>query len=430
MSVCSRQMKDSGIAWVNKIPSDWDIHPLYYYFAERNRPNRRGKENNLLSLSYGKIIKKDINTCEGLLPASYNSYNIIDPLDIVLRLTDLQNDKRSLRTGLSHERGIITSAYVTLKPSKRVCPAFFHYLLHAYDVEKVLYNMGNGVRQSLNYAELSKLPLLEPSLQEQQQIAGYLDKKCAEIDTLSQNIQKQIEALEQYKRAVITETVTKGLNPSAPMKDSGIPWIGQIPAHWNIVQLNKLCSLQTGGTPQHSEGIVTENTGIAWYTPRDFTDNSIKLKTPSQYIQPEIITKNKILLFPINSVLFVSIASIGKVGVVKNKSYANQQITALIPTVQICGQFLSYVLLTASTYIQKTALYTVMAIVNNQTLGQYKIMVPPASEQQDIAEYLDKKCAKIDGLIQDKQQQLEKLEQYKKATIFEYVTGKKQVPEV
>lgn len=423
-------MKDSGIAWVNKIPSDWDIHPLYYYFAERNRPNRRGKENNLLSLSYGKIIKKDINTCEGLLPASYNSYNIIDPLDIVLRLTDLQNDKRSLRTGLSHERGIITSAYVTLKPSKRVCPAFFHYLLHAYDVEKVLYNMGNGVRQSLNYAELSKLPLLEPSLQEQQQIAGYLDKKCAEIDTLSQNIQKQIEALEQYKRAVITETVTKGLNPSAPMKDSGIPWIGQIPAHWNIVQLNKLCSLQTGGTPQHSEGIVTENTGIAWYTPRDFTDNSIKLKTPSQYIQPEIITKNKILLFPINSVLFVSIASIGKVGVVKNKSYANQQITALIPTVQICGQFLSYVLLTASTYIQKTALYTVMAIVNNQTLGQYKIMVPPASEQQDIAEYLDKKCAKIDGLIQDKQQQLEKLEQYKKATIFEYVTGKKQVPEV
>lgn len=426
----SRPMKDSGIAWVNKIPSDWDIHPLYYYFAERNRPNRRGKENNLLSLSYGKIIKKDINTCEGLLPASYNSYNIIDPLDIVLRLTDLQNDKRSLRTGLSHERGIITSAYVTLKPSKRVCPAFFHYLLHAYDVEKVLYNMGNGVRQSLNYAELSKLPLLEPSLQEQQQIAGYLDKKCAEIDTLSQNIQKQIEALEQYKRAVITETVTKGLNPSAPMKDSGIPWIGQIPAHWNIVQLNKLCSLQTGGTPQHSEGIVTENTGIAWYTPRDFTDNSIKLKTPSQYIQPEIITKNKILLFPINSVLFVSIASIGKVGVVKNKSYANQQITALIPTVQICGQFLSYVLLTASTYIQKTALYTVMAIVNNQTLGQYKIMVPPASEQQDIAEYLDKKCAKIDGLIQDKQQQLEKLEQYKKATIFEYVTGKKQVPEV
>lgn len=423
-------MKDSGIAWINKIPSDWDIHPLYYYFAERNRPNRRGKENNLLSLSYGKIIKKDINTCEGLLPASYNSYNIIDPLDIVLRLTDLQNDKRSLRTGLSHERGIITSAYVTLKPSKRVCPAFFHYLLHAYDVEKVLYNMGNGVRQSLNYAELSKLPLLEPSLQEQQQIAGYLDKKCAEIDTLSQNIQKQIEALEQYKRAVITETVTKGLNPSAPMKDSGIPWIGQIPAHWNIVQLNKLCSLQTGGTPQHSEGIVTENTGIAWYTPRDFTDNSIKLKTPSQYIQPEIITKNKILLFPINSVLFVSIASIGKVGVVKNKSYANQQITALIPTVQICGQFLSYVLLTASTYIQKTALYTVMAIVNNQTLGQYKIMVPPASEQQDIAEYLDKKCAKIDGLIQDKQQQLEKLEQYKKATIFEYVTGKKQVPEV
>ncbi len=201
-------LKDSGIAWLGQIPSVWDIHPLYYYFSERTHPNRFGKENNLLSLSYGKIIKKDINTCEGLLPASYNSYNIIDPMDIVLRLTDLQNDKRSLRTGLSHDRGIITSAYVTLKPARQVYSAFFHYLLHAYDVKKVLYNMGNGVRQSLNYAELSKLPLIEPSLKEQQAIANYLDEKCSKIDAIIQDKQQQLKKLEQYKKATIFEYVT------------------------------------------------------------------------------------------------------------------------------------------------------------------------------------------------------------------------------
>lgn len=201
-------MKDSGIPWIGQIPAHWDCHPLYYYFTERKRPNKFGKETNLLSLSYGKVIKKDINTCEGLLPASYNSYNILDPLDIVLRLTDLQNDKRSLRTGLAHERGIITSAYVTIKPARQVVPAFFHYLLHAYDVGKVLYNMGNGVRQSLNYAELSKLPLIEPTIKEQQAIAEYLDKKCAKIDGIIQAKQQQLEELEQYKKAIIFEYVT------------------------------------------------------------------------------------------------------------------------------------------------------------------------------------------------------------------------------
>ena len=204
----SAPMKDSGIPWIGQIPADWAIHPLYYYFGERNCPNRLGKNNNLLSLSYGKIIKKDINTNEGLLPASYNSYNIIEPLDIVLRLTDLQNDKRSLRTGLSFERGIITSAYVTLKPVKQVSSVFFHYLLHAYDVSKVLYNMGNGVRQSLNYDELSKLPLIEPPLAEQKKIADFLDEKCGKIDALIKTKQEQLSKLEEYKKAIIFEYVT------------------------------------------------------------------------------------------------------------------------------------------------------------------------------------------------------------------------------
>lgn len=178
------EMKDSGIEWVGNIPVHWDVRPLYYYFAERKKKNYLGQEQNLLSLSYGKVIRKDINTSEGLLPDSFNGYNIIEPGDIVLRLTDLQNDKRSLRTGLVKEHGIITSAYVTLKAAKEVVPEYFHYLLHAYDVMKVLYNMGNGVRQGLNYSELSKMHIVAPPIDEQKNIAAYLDAKCKEIESI------------------------------------------------------------------------------------------------------------------------------------------------------------------------------------------------------------------------------------------------------
>lgn len=420
----SRPMKDSGIAWVNKIPSDWDIHPLYYYFAERNRPNRRGKENNLLSLSYGKIIKKDINTCEGLLPASYNSYNIIDPLDIVLRLTDLQNDKRSLRTGLSHERGIITSAYVTLKPSRQVCPAFFHYLLHAYDVEKVLYNMGNGVRQSLNYAELSKLPLIEPPIPEQQRIAEYLDKKCAEIDTLSNSIQQQIDTLEQYKRAVITETVTKGLHPSVPLKDSGIAWLGQIPSVWDIHPLYYYFSERT-----HPNRFGKENNLLSLSYGKIIKKdiNTCEGLLPASYNSYNIID-------PMDIVLRLTDLQNDKrslrTGLSHDRGIITSAYVTLKPARQVYSAFFHYLL---HAYDVKKVLYNmgngVRQSLNYAELSKLPLIEPSLKEQQAIANYLDEKCSKIDAIIQDKQQQLKKLEQYKKATIFEYVTGKKQVPE-
>lgn len=202
------EMKESGIEWVGNIPAHWDVHPLYYYFSERKRKNYLGEEQNLLSLSYGKVIRKDINTSEGLLPDSFNGYNIIEPGDIVLRLTDLQNDKRSLRTGLVTEHGIITSAYVTLKAAKEVVPEYFHYLLHAYDVMKVLYNMGNGVRQGLNYSELSKLHIVAPPIDEQKNIAAYLDAKCKEIESIIESKKQQLTVIDSYKKSLIYEYVT------------------------------------------------------------------------------------------------------------------------------------------------------------------------------------------------------------------------------
>lgn len=202
------EMKDSGIEWVGNVPAHWDVRPLYYYFAERKKKNYLGQEQNLLSLSYGKVIRKDINTSEGLLPDSFNGYNIIEPGDIVLRLTDLQNDKRSLRTGLVKEHGIITSAYVTLKAAKEVVPEYFHYLLHAYDVMKVLYNMGNGVRQGLNYSELSKMHIVAPPLDEQKNIAARLDCVCKGIESIIASKKQQLAVIDSYKKSLIYEYVT------------------------------------------------------------------------------------------------------------------------------------------------------------------------------------------------------------------------------
>ena len=202
------EMKDSGIEWVGEIPTTWNIHPVYYYFGERRNKNYALAEQNLLSLSYGRVIRKSIDTVGGLLPASFNTYNIVEAGDIIIRPTDLQNDKRSLRTGLVTELGIITSAYIDLMPKENVNSEYFHYLLHAYDIQKVFYNMGNGVRQGLNYSEFSKLMVIAPPVTEQAQIVEYLDAKCKEINDIINEKKNQLEVLDQYKKSLIYEYVT------------------------------------------------------------------------------------------------------------------------------------------------------------------------------------------------------------------------------
>ena len=202
------EMKDSGIEWVGAIPVHWSIHPVYTYFGERKKKNSFGREDNLLSLSYGRVIRKDINTSDGLLPESFNTYNIVEAGDIIIRPTDLQNDKRSLRTGLVKEHGIITSAYIDLYPLKRVDSRYFHFLLHAYDVMKVFYNMGNGVRQGLNYSEFSRLMVFEPPYSEQVAMADFLESKVTEADEIIEQKKEQITVLDAYKRSLIFEYVT------------------------------------------------------------------------------------------------------------------------------------------------------------------------------------------------------------------------------
>ena len=415
-----REMKDSGIEWIGNIPTSWNIHPIYYYFNEHKQRNNFGDESNLLSLSYGKIIRKDINTTEGLLPESFNGYNIVSKGDIVLRLTDLQNDKRSLRTGLVKEKGIITSAYVTIRPKKQIDSNYYHYLLYAYDIVKVLYNMGNGVRQGLNYGELSKLNLIEPPLSDQRLIASFLDAKCAEIDALTADIQQQIDALEQYKRSVITEAVTKGLNPEAKMKDSGIEWVGEIPENWEIMP-NKYI--------MHKEKIICpiyQNEDILSLTMNGVIVRDLDAggKMPKTFDGYQKIRKGNLLMC-----LFDIDVTPRCIGIINSNGLTSPAYSQFILHNNATANYYYYYYLMLD--FTKELLHMAKNLRHSLTeeqLGAIQVPVPPVGEQKAIADYLDAKCAEIDGIISQKREQISTIEEYKKSLIFEYVTGKKEVP--
>lgn len=202
-------MKDSGVDWIGQVPEHWEIHPLFSVFKQNKVKNIGMENDNLLSLSYGNIIRKDIDTTFGLLPTNFENYQIVDKGYIILRLTDLQNDKKSLRTALVNEKGIITSAYIGLEKIISKCNTdYMHYLLHSYDLRKVFYSMGSGLRQSLNFDDIKRLPIVLPKDDEQKEIVEYLDYRVNKVESIKNKLQLQIEKLRDYRKIVIHEAVT------------------------------------------------------------------------------------------------------------------------------------------------------------------------------------------------------------------------------
>ena len=213
----AREMKDSGIEWIGSIPISWKTNTVFQLFSQVKNKNTDMQEQNLLSLSYGKIKRKSIDTTDGLLPESFDGYNIIEPNDIVLRLTDLQNDQRSLRVGFATERGIVTSAYLTIRNRSDSLARYLYYYLHSFDIAKGFYGMGAGVRQSLNWEGIKWLKVLIPSVPEQRRIVSFLDSKCDRIDSVIEQTRASIEEYKKLKQAVITQAVTKGIRPNRLM---------------------------------------------------------------------------------------------------------------------------------------------------------------------------------------------------------------------
>ncbi len=200
--------KDSGVEWIGQIPAHWKVKRVNDIATQQKTKNIGLREKNLLSLSYGKLKRKDIETSFGLLPESFETYQIVNKGNIILRLTDLQNDWTSLRVGLARERGIITSAYLCLRFSKLINPVFAYYVLHVYDLSKVFYWLGSGLRSVMKFQDIKVLPFLLPPLQEQEAIAEYLDAKTAHIERIIETIEMEIEKLKELRKTLINDVVT------------------------------------------------------------------------------------------------------------------------------------------------------------------------------------------------------------------------------
>ena len=326
--------KDSGVEWLGEVPEEWEVKPFYSIASERDESNQGMVEDNLLSLSYGRIVSKDITTNDGLLPESFETYQIVRPGDIVFRLTDLQNDKRSLRTAIVCETGIITSAYVATTPTS-ILPSYLNYLLRAYDETKVFYSMGGGVRQSLKFTDLKHLPPDVPLPTDQQTIAAFLDRETGKIDALVAEQARLIELLKEKRQSVISHAVTKGLDPDAPMKDSGIKWLGEVPEGWEVGALKRVCSLLKDGTHLPPSRV---DQGIPLLSVRNIDCSQFALREEDSMISEESYMDlcRSFIPQPGDVLLAIVGATIGKTAIVLNNlgQFHIQRSLAIFRTIQ------------------------------------------------------------------------------------------------
>lgn len=401
--------KDSGIEWIGAIPSTWKTHTLYQLVTQVKNKNSDLWENNLLSLSYGRIKRRDINSNGGLLPESFNGYNIIEDGDIVLRLTDLQNDHTSLRVGLATERGIITSAYTTLRPIKKETSRYLYYLLHSFDIKKGFYGMGSGVRQGLNYDEVKELRVILPSDKEQSAIVRYLDEQCTKIDAWISDAKVSIDEYKQWKDSLVFEAVTKGLNPNAKFKDSRIDIIGKIPQNWSLRRVRFLCSIMTGNQD---------------------TQNAVENGQYPFYVRSPKIERANTYTFDGEGVLMAGDgAGAGRIFHHAFGKYAiHQRVYCFYDFQDILPELFCYFMENRfSSEMDKGSARSTVPSVRLPMLQNFRVCLPPIPEQHEIVDYLNQKCTAIDLCIKEKLNLISELESYKKSIIFETVTGKRKV---
>ena len=422
-----REMKDSGIAWIGAMPRAWKMNTIAQIFLQVKCKNTGLQEKNLLSLSYGKVKRKSIDTVEGLLPESFDGYNIIEKDDIVLRLTDLQNDHTSLRVGLAEERGIITSAYLTIRNRSNFCPKYLYYYLHSFDIAKGFYGMGAGVRQGLNWDGVKWLKILAPSVPEQERIAAFLDAECAEIDAVLEKTRASIEEYKKLKQAVITQAVTKGIRGDRPMKNSGIEWIGDIPKEWDCKKVKYVTSISRGifnHRPRNDERYYGGE--YPFIQTGDVAGAQKYIESYSQTLNG--LGKSVSKCFPKGTLTMTIAANVGDAAILGFDAFFPDSVVGFIPNADINDEYLYYIFKAMKPEFVRTAIKSTQLNLNGERIRDLFVpVVVQKSEQLEIAEYLNTKCADIDALIAKKQQYLTEIENYKKSLIYEYVTGKKEV---
>lgn len=423
-----REMKDSGVAWIGEIPEEWDLLRFKDHYKNiKEVAGEKSFEYDRLALTLNGVIKRKKDDSDGLQPKEFDGYQILRKNDFIFKMIDLQNISTS-RVGLSQYTGLVSPAYIRFTPRKKDSfNKFVYYYLMSMYYNCVFNNLGgNGVRSALNASDMGRLMIPYPKIETQHQIATYLDQKCTQIDALITNQQKQIEKLKAYKQSLITETVTKGLNPDVPMKDSSVEWIGEIPEDWEIVRIKNICQFNPSSKKSFSDDDIVSYAPMECVRTGSLVHKEIAIKNVSSGLT--YFEENDIIMAKVTPCFENGNIAIAT-GLTKGMAFGSSELFVFRANESI-KFFLFYFL--QNNIFKKFSISTMTGTgglkrVSSNFVNNYSFALPPIEERNKIVFYLDKKCTQIDSLIAIKQRKIEKLQQYKKSVIYEYVTGKKEV---
>lgn len=417
----------SEAEWIGQLPSEWDLKRGKYVFSEINERSDSGDEQ-LLSVSeyYGVKPRQDV-TEEGEFLSRAESlvgYKKCQVNDLAM------NIMLAWKTGLgvSQYEGIISPAYAVFRFELSVAvPAYMHYLLRTEMYSGHFKTLSTGVidsRLRLYPETFSTIEIVLPSIEEQRTIAAFLDYETARIDQLIAKQQQLIELLKEKRQAVISHAVTKGLNPNAPMKDSGVEWLGQVPEHWVVMPIRHLSSfVGTGGTPKDPTSF-TEDKDILWFSPGDF-NGDLLIDKSSKCVTKSSVINNDVKIYSQNSVLIVGIgATLGKVAVCQHEFSCNQQINIVTPNSLMCKYFMAYSLIAQTEQMKQISNASTIGIMNQEKTKNIRVAMPSLEEQNEIVYYLKNKLDGFSKMMDRSSKAINLLQERRTALISAAVTGK------
>lgn len=419
-------MKDSGIEWIKDIPANWNISRLGGQYEHRNKKVSDKNYQALSVTKQGILLQLDTVAKSD----AHDDRKLVKKGDFVI---NSRSDRRG-SCGISNYDGSVSLINTVLKPRTEMSPRYYNWLFHTIQFADEFYKWGHGIVDDLwttRWQDMKKITIPFPPLDEQNKIAAYLDNKCGEIDAITAKIQEQITTLEEYKKSVITEAVTRGLNPNATMKDSGIDWIGKIPANWEIKRTKYLASSISKGNGITKEDVNSDGNiqciryGEIYSKYKNCFLNAISATNLNKISSPKYIFKGDILFAGTGEL----VEEIGKnIVYLGDKPCLAGGDIIILRHHQNC-KFLNYALYSSYAQLQKSIGKAKLKVVHisSTDIGNIYVALPSPTEQQEIADYLDSQCSQVEEAIADKQKQIETLEEYKKTLIYEYVTGKKEV---
>ncbi len=363
-----------------------------------------------------------------MVPESFETYQIAVPGNIIIRGTDLQNDKTSLRVGKVRNRGIITSAYLCLQANEKINPDYAHLLLHGYDLMKIYYGMGSGLRQNLDFSDFKRLPVLVPSSTEQSKIHQYVESIHAQINKFIRNKRRLIELLKEQKQNVINQAVTRGLDPNVKLKPSGVEWIGDIPGHWEMRKITHLYrQIGSGTTPQSGNADYYDG-NIPWIISGDLTDGF--LETTSKKVTDKAVQDYSTLkMYPEGSLVVAMYgATIGKVSLTSIRACTNQACCVLSnPRNDINNKFMLQLFLKIKPDLVRMGYGGGQPNISQDTIKGLRLPIPSIEEQGDIVTFIENETATIDYAITHAKREIELMREYRTRLISDVVTGQVDV---